>query len=94
MEEDDTTEDIRKLAHVDVCLSMNQTRSEKRKLLYRLGLLAHRHREFDVNINAMCLWQPTTGQVLLDSNTVFVQESDFEENDDKKSSKKQRKKRE
>lgn len=84
MEEDDTSEDIRKLAHVDICISMNQTRIEKRKHVYRLGLLAHRHRRFDINENALVLCQFQLGQVILDSTTVFIQEQDFEEQNDKK----------
>ena len=88
MEEDDTSEDIRKLAHVDICMSINQTRLEKRKNIYRLGLLAHRHKKFDINENALCLWQLEIGQILLDSTTVFIQEEDFEPVEKKKGRKK------
>ncbi len=79
MEEDDTTEDIRKLAHVDALFSLNQTRMEKRKQMMRLGCLVHRHRDFDINRNAIILQQIALGQVILDSEDVMVYESDFDE---------------
>ena len=88
MEEDDTSEDIRKLAHIDVCISMNQTRLEKRKKCYRLGLLAHRHRNFDVNTNALVLWQLQLGQIMMDSTTVFIQEEEYTQSDEKKKGRK------
>ena len=78
MEEQDTTEDIRKLAHVDALFSINQTRQEKRKQIMRIGCLVHRHRNFDINRNAIILNQFTLGQVILDSEEVYVYESDFE----------------
>jgi len=78
MEEEDTTEDIRKLAHVDALFSINQTRPEKRKQIMRIGCLVHRHRNFDINRNAVILNQFTLGQVVLDSEEMFVYESDFE----------------
>ena len=77
MEEDDTTEDIRKLAHVDALFSINQTRMEKRKQMMRIGCLVHRHRDFDINKNAIVLQQISLGQVILDSEEVMVYESDF-----------------
>ena len=88
MEEDDTSEDIRKLAHVDVCISMNQTRLEKRKNCYRLGLLAHRHRRFDVNVNACVLWQPQLGQIMLDSALMYIQEEEPAQESEKKKGRK------
>lgn len=79
MEEEDTTEDIRKLAHVDALFSLNQTRMEKRKGIMRVGCLVHRHRQFDLNQNAMILQQLEIGQVVLDSEEVYVYESDFDQ---------------
>lgn len=79
MEEEDTTEDIRKLAHVDALFSLNQTRMEKRKQMMRVGCLVHRHRDFDINRNAIILQQIALGQVILDSEEVMVYESDFEQ---------------
>ena len=79
MEEEDTTEDIRKLAHVDALFSLNQTRMEKRKQLMRVGCLVHRHRDFDINRNALILQQISLGQVILDSEEIMVFESDFEQ---------------
>ena len=79
MEEEDTTEDIRKLAHVDALFSLNQTRMEKRKGIMRVGCLVHRHRNFDLNKNAIILQQLSIGQVILDSEEVYVYESDFDQ---------------
>ena len=79
MEEEDTTEDIRKLAHVDAMFSLNQTRGEKRKQVMRVGCLAHRHRDFDINKNAVLLQNIALGQVILDSEEMLVFESDFKE---------------
>ena len=76
MEEDDTTEDIRKLAHIDALFSLNQSREEKRMGIMRLGALVHRHRKFDININAMMLQQLDVGQVILDSEKVYVEADD------------------
>ena len=72
MEEEDTTEDIRKLAHIDALFSLNQSREEKRMGIMRLGALVHRHRKFDININAMMLQQLDVGQVILDSEKIYV----------------------
>jgi len=44
--EKDVAGDIRKLAHVDVMLSINQTPQEKEDLFTRLAVLAHRHKKF------------------------------------------------
>ena len=79
MEEEDTTEDIRKLAHVDALFSLNQTRMEKRKQIMRVGCLVHRHRDFDINRNAVVLQQISLGQVILDSEEMMVYESDFDQ---------------
>ena len=79
MEEEDTTEDIRKWAHVDAMFSLNQTRGEKRKQVMRVGCLAHRHRDFDINKNAVLLQNIALGQVILHSEEMLVFESDFKE---------------
>jgi len=63
----DTAEDIRKLAHVDLMLSLNQTKEEKRRKYMRIGILAHRHVEFDEGIHAMVLQQLSLGQTDLGS---------------------------
>ncbi len=76
MEEEDTTEDIRKLAHIDALFALNQSREEKRAGIMRLGALVHRHRKFDINVNAMMLTQFDVGQVILDSEKIYVEADD------------------
>lgn len=46
LEQEDTSEDIRKLAHVDLLLGLNQTKDEKGQGIMRVGVVAHRHEEF------------------------------------------------
>jgi len=71
VEQDDTAEDIRKLAHVDVMLSLNQTKEEKLNGVMRVGILAHRHRDFNENLVCIVLQNLDIGQVNLDSETLF-----------------------
>jgi hypothetical protein len=78
MDETDTSEDIRKMAHVDVWATLNQLPSEKRDKCARIGLVAHRHHDFDKTKQAMILQDIDTGQFVLDSEIVHV-ESDEEE---------------
>lgn len=67
LEAEDTAEDIRKIAHVDFMLSLNQTKAEKEANAMRLGLLAHRHKEFSEDNQALVLTMPSLGQINLDS---------------------------
>jgi replicative DNA helicase len=71
VEQDDTAEDIRKLAHVDVMLSLNQTKEEKLNGIMRIGILAHRHRDFNEDFVCYVLQNLETGQVNLDSEAGF-----------------------
>lgn len=61
-------EDIRKLAHVDIMLSLNQMDDEKRRGVMRLGLVAHRHRDFSEYVDVTVLQKLATGMVHLDSD--------------------------
>ena len=63
----DTAEDIRKLAHVDIMLSLNQTREEKESGVMRLGVVAHRHKDFNELQGVAVLQSLEAGQPLLDS---------------------------
>lgn len=58
---------IGKLAHVDSMLTIDQTPSENRAGIVRIGVQAHRHREFDEEKTCVVLQQLSTGQVNLDS---------------------------
>ncbi len=62
----DAAEDIRKMAHVDVMISINQTEKEKRRSEGRLGIIAHRHKHFD-NRQVRILQQLEVGIPFLDS---------------------------
>jgi len=61
-----TGEDIRKLAHVDIMATLNQTETEKRKKIMRMGILAHRHKYFDDFTQIVTLQQLELGQPYLD----------------------------
>jgi hypothetical protein len=45
----DTAEDIRKIAHVDAMIGLNQTPTEKENGIMRLNVIAHRHHVFHKN---------------------------------------------
>jgi len=60
-------EDIRKLANVDVMMSLNQTEDEKRSGVLRIGLLEHRWKKFDRSLQLLTLQQLEVGQPLLDT---------------------------
>jgi hypothetical protein len=63
----DTAEDIRKIAHVDAMFSLNQVAEEKKSGIMRLGVVAHRWKDFNELEHVTVLQQLQTGQVLLDS---------------------------
>lgn len=78
MDETDTSEDIRKMAHVDIWAALNQLSSEKRDKCARIGLVAHRHRDFDKTKQAMILQDIDTGQFVLDSEIIRVDNGEEE----------------
>lgn len=51
----DTSEDKRKLAHVTAMLALNQTPAEKREGIMRISVLAARERDFDTEYNVEVL---------------------------------------
>lgn len=63
----DVSEDYRKMAHVDMMFSLNQTPQEKRRKIMRVGLVAHRDRDFDEFNQVMVLQQLDAGQPFIDS---------------------------
>lgn len=58
---------IGKLAHVDLMLSLNQTPKEKDDGIMRIGIMAHRHEDFNENACCYVLQNLSLGQVHLDS---------------------------
>jgi len=72
----DTAEDIRKIAHVDMMISLNQLPEEKAKNLMRLSLIAHRHKNFNSNKQVMVLQQLNIAQPCIDSEFI-VKDIDF-----------------
>jgi hypothetical protein len=63
----DVAEDIRKMAHVDVMISLNQTSEEKRLGIMRVGIAAHRDADFEEGKHVQVLQHLPTGQPFLDS---------------------------
>ena len=58
---------VGKLGHVDGMITLNQTPEEKRRGVMRVGMMAHRHEDFDEGDSVTILQQLTLGQVNLDS---------------------------
>jgi replicative DNA helicase len=77
----DIAEDIRKLAHVDIMMSLNQTRFEKKASIMRVNLIAERDGAFDEYASCLVLQQLSLGQVMIDSELAPV-EKDEEDDDD------------
>ncbi len=67
------SEDIRKVAHVDVMLSLNQTPWEKSAGAMRIGVVAHRHKGFLETESVTILQNLSVGQSLLDSEFGVVE---------------------
>jgi replicative DNA helicase len=63
----DTGEDIRKIFHANLFLSINQTPQEKRDCCGRMAKIAVREEDFDQYEGVIFLQQLALGQVLLDS---------------------------
>jgi replicative DNA helicase len=66
IQQESTSEDIRKLAHVDIMFGLNQTPSEKDDGVMRISIIAHRHSEFNTLYEAMVLQSLSIGQPMLD----------------------------
>lgn len=70
----DIAEDIRKLAHVDAMIGINQTEAEKADLITRINVLANRHRNFSA-AQVIVLHQLSIGIPYLDSEWVVYPEA-------------------
>ncbi len=70
LEQEDTGEDIRKLAHPDEVFSLNQTKEEKDQGIMRWGVIAHRHEDFSFKGEVMVLQNYGLGQPFLDAEWV------------------------
>lgn len=65
------SEDYRKLANVDIMMSLNQTEEEKVKGKMRIGVVAHRHDFFAESKQVFVLQNLSVGQALIDSENYF-----------------------
>lgn len=72
---------VGKLGHVDVMATVNQKEDEKPFGRARIGVLAHRHKEFMPGATVTILQQINLGQVHLDSERVFDQQEETNEED-------------
>lgn len=73
LEEGNVNEDRRKLDHVTALYALNQTDSEKRKKIMRIGPLLQRKGKFDVEYQVMVLQALEQGQPFIDSQLVYRQ---------------------
>jgi len=67
----DASEDIRKMAHVELMMSLNQTPEEKDRGIWRFGILAKRHGFFSKLKQVMVLRSLDLGQPVLDSEKLY-----------------------
>ena len=70
LEQEDTGEDIRKLAHPDAVMGFNQTKDEKGLGVSRVNMIVHRHEDFNYNKEVMVLQSFNLGQPWLDDELV------------------------
>lgn len=62
-----TGEDIRKQAHVEIMLPLSQTNEEKKRGIIRVGVGAHRHKDFNELASVTVLQNLNMGQPNIDS---------------------------
>jgi len=67
LDEEDTSEDIRKMAHADLYLGLNQTRVEKMAGIIRINVMSYRHDDFNILSQVMVLQSLALGQPFLDA---------------------------
>jgi replicative DNA helicase len=70
VEQDDTGENIKKIAHVDLMIALNQTIEEKECGVIRAAKIAGRYQDFSQNIQCALLQQLDMSQGLLDSEII------------------------
>jgi hypothetical protein len=73
IEQTDTSEDIRKLAHPDIFFALSQSRKERQMNALRLNILAHRWRHFDPYHNLLVTYNFDVGQPMLDTSFIEYQ---------------------
>jgi len=73
LSESNVSEDIRKLAHPDIILSLNSTDVEKGLGVMRIGILAHRWKRFLKSRQVMVLQNLSLGQFHLDSEEISIE---------------------
>ncbi len=73
---EDISEEWRKIAHLDKLIAINQSASEKRKKVQRIGLLANRDDDFDPNDQALCLQNFSACQPCIDSYRIMSDDND------------------
>lgn len=66
LEVDDSAYPV-KLGQVDLMLSLNQTKLEKKSGILRVGTMMHRHKDYNEDTNCTVLQKLSHGQVILDS---------------------------
>lgn len=71
MDQESVSEWIGILGHVDVAMTLNQTKEEKRNKQMRIGLIGHRHKDFDEDEGCVVLQQADLGQMELDSERTY-----------------------
>ena len=67
IDEEDTSEDIRKMAHADLYMGLNQTRAEKMAGVMRINIMSYRHDDFNILSQVMVLQSLALGQPYLDA---------------------------
>jgi hypothetical protein len=68
--QDEVSEDLRKLAHVDIMMALNQTETEEELGVMRVGITVHRHKKSIEKQNVLVLTQTDVGQPMLDSERI------------------------
>lgn len=66
----DVAEWIGIIGHVDIMMTLNQTKFEKKEKVIRIGVLASRHEDFDETKNALLLTNYGAGQFSIDSEII------------------------
>lgn len=72
----DVAEWIGIIGHVDIMLTLNQTASEKENKVLRLGVIAHRHEDYNENQNVLMLTNFGAAQAFSDSYLIRVNDND------------------
>lgn len=77
LNEDDTSDEIRIVGHVDLMITLNKTVKEAKRGVARVGVAAHRHKLADEERNVLVTQQLEFGQVILDSMFVMVADNKY-----------------